>query len=192
MSAPTRLILGYAAVIVILLGSVAVIVARTIQEMKSSIARDVETVAATYMDEIDSALRERIQTIRSVAGTSSELHRGLRQSNTRFEQLGDEEEIHRRIDADDAAWRAATAGEPTDLMNAVLGNNLSDLLHGTMDFHKGLHGVQVFAEIFVTNRYGANAGQTGRTSDYRQDDEGWWKEAWERGIHVARKVSTLR
>jgi methyl-accepting chemotaxis protein len=37
------------------------------------------------------------------------------------------------------------------------------------------------AEIFVTDKYGANVASTGRTSDYYQADEGWWQAAWNNG-----------
>ena len=44
---------------------------------------------------------------------------------------------------------------------------------------------KIFAELFVTNRYGANVAQTHRTSDYRQGDERWWQEAMKRGLFVS-------
>jgi len=43
----------------------------------------------------------------------------------------------------------------------------------------------VYGEVYITNRYGANAAQTGRTSDYRQDDEEWWKRARDDGVYIA-------
>lgn len=39
-----------------------------------------------------------------------------------------------------------------------------------------------FPEIFVTDKYGLNVGQTGKTSDYYQADESWWADAYNNGI----------
>ncbi|HET6203322.1 MAG TPA: histidine kinase dimerization/phospho-acceptor domain-containing protein [Planctomycetota bacterium] len=40
---------------------------------------------------------------------------------------------------------------------------------------------RAFAEIFLTDRAGALIAASGRTSDFQQCDEGWWKAAWARG-----------
>ncbi|MFW6138108.1 MAG: hypothetical protein ACOC7U_02940 [Spirochaetota bacterium] len=51
-------------------------------------------------------------------------------------------------------------------------------------FYEENYGYRVFAEIFVTNKYGAAVAQTAKTSDYRQDDEQWWQAAKERGLYT--------
>jgi len=38
-----------------------------------------------------------------------------------------------------------------------------------------------FVEIFVTDKYGLNVGQTNVTSDYYQADEDWWIRAYNKG-----------
>jgi signal transduction histidine kinase len=40
--------------------------------------------------------------------------------------------------------------------------------------------------LFLTNQYGANVAQSGKTTDYRQDDEGWWQEAKVNGISIGK------
>ena len=42
-----------------------------------------------------------------------------------------------------------------------------------------------YAEIFVTNQYGANVAQSHKTSDFRQDDETWWQKAKQNGIFLS-------
>uniref|UniRef100_UPI0035689CC6 hybrid sensor histidine kinase/response regulator n=1 Tax=Novipirellula sp. TaxID=2795430 RepID=UPI0035689CC6 len=42
----------------------------------------------------------------------------------------------------------------------------------------------IFGEVFYTNRFGVNAAQTNRTSDYRQDDELWWQRAFEDDVYI--------
>ena len=58
-------------------------------------------------------------------------------------------------------------------------------LRKRIDFFCAKYGYRVFGEIFVTNRYGANVIQTGRTTDYRQDDEEWWQRARTDRVYVA-------
>ena len=41
-----------------------------------------------------------------------------------------------------------------------------------------------FAEIFFTDRNGFNVALTNPTSDFIQSDEGWWQNAWSRGIAI--------
>ena len=42
-----------------------------------------------------------------------------------------------------------------------------------------------FKEIFVTDAYGLNVGQTNKTSDYYQADEDWWTDTWADGAGKA-------
>lgn len=41
-----------------------------------------------------------------------------------------------------------------------------------------------FGEAFFTDSKGFNVGLTNPTSDFVQNDEGWWQSAWENGISV--------
>ena len=41
-----------------------------------------------------------------------------------------------------------------------------------------------FVETFVTDAHGLNIATTNPTSDMLQSDEGWWQQAWHRGVHV--------
>ena len=70
-------------------------------------------------------------------------------------------------------------------MRDLIDNELSAELRELMEFYKERYGYYVFAEAFVTNKYGANVSQTAKTSDYRQDDEDWWQMAMEKGLHVS-------
>jgi PAS domain S-box-containing protein len=188
MRLPIRLLLGYAAVILILLVSGALIVQRTVREMRASVATDAVTIAQVLMDEIDLVVRDRIQAIRAVAGSSVQIHEGLSAANARHAALGSDEAVRARIDALDREWRGAPADEPTAGMREVLDSPLSATLHRAMAIHRTASGSPIFGEIFVTDRHGGNAGQTGRTTDYRQDDETWWQAAWADGLWVADEV----
>ena len=41
-----------------------------------------------------------------------------------------------------------------------------------------------FAEVFFTDVHGLNIATTNPTSDMLQSDEGWWQQAWHRGLHI--------
>ena len=51
-------------------------------------------------------------------------------------------------------------------------------------FYKTKYGYGIYGEMFVTNKYGANVGQTQKTSDYYQADEEWWQKAEQNGLYV--------
>ena len=188
MRLPIRLLLGYAAVILILLVSGGLIVERTVREMRASLAADAVTIAQVLMDEIDLVVRDRIQAIRAIAGSSVPIHAGLAVANADHAALGSDEAVRARIDALDREWRDAPADEPTAAMREVLDSALSATLHRAMAIHRTASGSPIFGEIFVTDRHGGNVGQTGRTTDYRQDDEAWWQAAWADGLWVADEV----
>jgi hypothetical protein len=98
-----------------------------------------------------------------------------------MEQKTDREDY---IDQRDAEWRAAAEGEDTPLMRSLLQSRASGDLTALRDKLNEGYGYVVFPEIFVTDRYGANAVQTNRTSDYRQNDEQWWQQAREHGLYL--------
>ena len=47
-----------------------------------------------------------------------------------------------------------------------------------------IHASPYFAETFFTDVHGLNVATTNPTSDMLQSDEGWWQQAWHRGVHV--------
>jgi len=71
-------------------------------------------------------------------------------------------------------------------MQELIESDLSHVLRREfIEFYEKKYGYKVFAEVFVTNRFGVNIAQTGRTSDYRQNDEQWWQIAKEKGFYVS-------
>lgn len=70
------------------------------------------------------------------------------------------------IDALDQQWRAEREQEDQPLITSVLSNPLSSYLTRIQARSLGL-----YTEIFVTDRFGLNAGQSAITGDYWQGDE---------------------
>ena len=69
-------------------------------------------------------------------------------------------------------------------MQELIDNGLSKRLKEKIDFYEKKYGYRIFGEVFITNKYGANVAQTGKTTDYRQDDEKWWQVAKDKGLYV--------
>ena len=66
------------------------------------------------------------------------------------------------------------------------------LLSNRIRFYEEIYSHKVYGEVFITNKHGANIAQTGKTSDYRQDDEEWWQSAKNDGFYVKRIFHMMR
>ena len=137
--------------------------------------------AHTIMEAIDRVMHSRI-TDWMAYGQSPEVQKTLGISNRQFAQMDD---VQRHIDEIDLAWRTTPPESPSPLMEALSGNNLAKAMRARIETLQEANGFPIFGEVFITNRYGVNIAQTGRTSDYRQDDEDWWKLAKRDGLYVA-------
>ena len=78
-----------------------------------------------------------------------------------------------KIDKLDQTWRSQV-GSGGDLIDRILGNDLSEFLKQETSKHQGL-----YTEIFVTDNLGLNVGQSDITSDYWQGDEAKWQVPYE-------------
>ncbi|WP_340118576.1 hypothetical protein [Pelagibius sp. 7325] len=80
------------------------------------------------------------------------------------------------IDKMDKDWRAQTDAGSKPMIDAVLGNALSNYLRGKQDASQGL-----VTEVFVMDNLGLNVGQSDVTSDYWQGDEAKWQKTYQAG-----------
>ena len=83
------------------------------------------------------------------------------------------------IDTLDKQWRAETTAAEQPLIQKVLGNPLSAYLKQKQAASNGL-----YAEIFVMDSKGLNAGQSAITSDYWQGDEDKWLKTFSAGANA--------
>ena len=108
------------------------------------------------------------------------LQKTLLESNRLFAELGAE-----YISQADADWVSAPEDVVTPFMQALIENEVSDALYEEfIAFWERKYGSRAYGEAFVTNKYGANIAQTGKTSDYYHADEKWWQTAKEKGFSV--------
>ena len=110
------------------------------------------------------------------------IREALRASNEEFAQLPN---LREEINARDEAWQALGADDDNPRLRALMETPLSRDMAAKLGYFRREYGYALFGEIFVTNRFGANMAQTSRTSDYRQDDEGWWQTTKRDGMAVS-------
>ena len=138
-------------------------------------------LAAKTIDEVDRAMHAAIDDW-LIYSVSPLVQRTIKASNRQFETLQD---IQATIDRRDDQWRSVPKETLTAFMEGLLTNELSEAIRTKLGAHERDEGYRPYGEVFVTNRYGANVAQTGKTTDYRQDDEQWWQRARKDGTYVA-------
>ncbi|MEP2776750.1 MAG: response regulator [Luteolibacter sp.] len=146
------------------------------QALEVTAAEEVEAV----QDEIDRLLRARAANWLAYS-RSSEVRKTLEESNAEFAAAPDPEA---RVAELDRLWREGDTAESEALVRSLMGSRLSNDLRATLDTLAEVSGHPVFGEVFLTNAYGGNVAQTGKTSDFQQNDEEWWQRAKEDGLYV--------
>jgi len=140
-----------------------------------------DSLAREILDQIDRTIYSRIEALEDYSN-SVLLRQAVKDSNLRFQVL---DHIQADIDKIDKEWTLAPKEEITTFMQELMGNKLSRDLQNKVFFYKKKYGYSLLGEIFVTNRFGANIGQTSKTTDYRQNDEKWWQRATADGLSVS-------
>ena len=148
--------------------------------LQKSIEEDTLSLAVGILDKIDRNIYSRIE---DFMGYSKDLilQETVLESNQRFGELGD---VQAYINKRDQEWTSVPKNEVTAFMQQLINNKLSRELREKLKFYEDKYGYKVFGEVFFTNKYGANVAQSGKTTDYRQDDEEWWQEAKKNGLFV--------
>ncbi|MFA5022354.1 MAG: ATP-binding protein [Patescibacteria group bacterium] len=130
---------------------------------------------------IDRIIYRRLERWYSYSKSDSDLIEAIKNSNQEFEKF---ENIDQYIKEADQQWLAAAKTEITPFMKALIDSKLSDNLRAQTNFYNDQYNYAIFPEFFVTNKYGANIAQTGKTTDYYQADEDWWQKARDEGLYV--------
>ena len=111
-----------------------------------------------------------------------EIQHSLVESNASFAATGSPQEVIRQIDQ---RWQSSDPDKSDSVAFNLIYNPTADILRSIMDDDEQSSSQFKYAEIFVTNAYGANVAQSEKTSDFRQDDEIWWQKAKENGIFLS-------
>ncbi len=148
--------------------------------LQNSIIKRSQLLTNKIIDDIDKDIYSKIEIFEAYCNDLT-LIDFIRQSNKDFSKFDNVEDY---IDNKDKEWTSAPKERITPFMDKLLKNRLSTELKELTNFYAERYGYTVFGEVFVTNKYGANIAQTGKTSDYKQNDELWWNNAKEKGIYV--------
>lgn len=138
-------------------------------------------LAHQTLDKIDRDIYSKIEEFQSYSKDLT-LLKCVKQSNQDFENL---ENISDYINEKDTEWTSEPSESITPFMDDLINNELSQDLREKIEFYKEKYDYKLYGEVFVTNRYGANIAQTGKTSDYNQNDEEWWSIAVKDGLYVS-------
>lgn len=111
-----------------------------------------------------------------------QIQQSLAESNAAFAATDFPEEIIRQVDE---KWQSSDPNVPNSVAFNLIHNSASDVLRSIMEIDEKSETQFKYAEIFVTNQFGANIAQSHKTSDYRQDDEMWWQKAKQNGIFLS-------
>ena len=176
----TIIILAYLLIAVLMGVASYVIIGLSQDSLETQIGKSSIFLSTEIMDKVNRHLFGLIQQLQFLTG-DSQLQKELASSNNEFSKMPD---VERYIDGMDTAWISAPRSRITPFMQDIIQNEASAELRGFTSFYKEKYGYPLYGEIFVTNRYGANVAQTGKTSDYRQNDEEWWQIAREKGIYI--------
>jgi len=148
------------------------------------IVRDSKLIAIETMDEIDLRIWNRIEQLEVYVNYLAH-DPILIESNRIYDQLPD---ALGRIEQIDREWTSAEEEAVTPAMRRIIENDLSTALRMNFelkDYYRKRYGYELYSEVFLTNKYGANVAQTQKTSDFYQADEQWWQEAKKDGIYVS-------
>ena len=137
------------------------------------------------MDEIDNLIYNRVESFQlQIDKHNHRFQENIKESNQEFDKLGSDQDIYDYIYEKNMEWISTPENETSSFMENIFNNNISKRLIGNMEFYENKYNYSLFGELFVTNKYGANVGQTIRTSDYYQADEEWWQNSRQDGLYI--------
>ena len=112
----------------------------------------------------------------------SDLRQSLRDSNQEFQEMQD---VYSVIEQREKEWTSTNLEVISPFIQELTDNEISDQLREHASTYRESFGYDMYPEIFVTNAYGVNIAQTGKTSDYVQNDELWWIRANHDGLYIS-------
>ncbi len=130
----------------------------------------------TLHAEIDDKVRQ------SDIANNTQIRQMVKKSNDMFSELDSPKEFIQSIEEQ---WESSDPESPGSISYNLTNNRIAEILRDVVNSDQKSESKFKYAEIFVTNSYGVNVAQTGKTSDYLQADEIWWKEARQNGLFVA-------
>ncbi len=175
-----KLMLGFLSVVILFSICGYYVILRSKEALQKAYIESTTLLADEVLDKIDRYIYYRLEEFQAYS-RDLDILEYVRESNKYFDSITD---VQGYIGRRDKEWTSAPEGEIAPFMQRLINNRLSEELRDKIEFYEEHTGHKVFGEVFVTNRYGANVAQTGKTTDYRQDDETWWQRAKRDGLYV--------
>ena len=178
----TKLIAGFMLLVLMIVAMAIYSINISQKFLRQSVVKSSISLAEETLKRINQDIYHKIEALQTHSGHLL-LQETLSESNSEFEKIDD---IEVYINQKEKEWVSASKGEITPFMQGLITNALSNILRiKFVNFYENKYGYQTFVELFATNKYGANVAQTGKTSDYRQDDEKWWQIARQERYYVS-------
>ena len=130
---------------------------------------------------LQTELNEKIRDSRILAN-NIQIQNALVESNETFSEIENVEAIILQLDE---RWQDSDPNEPNSVAYNLIHNESAEIIRQFVQEDIDSESKFKYAEIFVTNAYGANVAQSGKTSDFKQDDEEWWQESKKHGIFLS-------
>ncbi|SRR5579875_407476 len=148
--------------------------------LQDQIVSDSEKIDAMMVNRIDSYSIERIIDLTNLA-KSSTFESAIQASDA---ELGGMPDRAQYVNNMSQGWEAAPSNETTPFMRTLIDSKPSGQLRQIQYFENLLLGTKVYDDIFMTNAYGTNVIEMGKTADYTHYGEDWWKGAKNDGIYI--------
>ncbi|MCJ7562532.1 MAG: sensor histidine kinase, partial [Thermoplasmata archaeon] len=95
------------------------------------------------------------------------------------------EDPYEYINQTDSEWTSVPINQISPFMQSLMDNNLSvNLTNRLVEHYVIEHGLDIYREILVTNKYGALVAMTSRSMDYMQGDDEWWQLTVENEFYI--------
>ena len=176
-----KLILGFTIVVLLMAAVISFSIAQTKNALQEAIGEHSVFLSREIIERLDRNVYREIKHWKFVSTSSRMLHKAVLSSNQKFDTMPSPQEYIEEIDK---KWKLAEKETITPFIEELTNNKLSQLFRIQSDYYKKEYGYEFIGEIFATNKYGVNVGQTQKTSDYYQADEEWWQKAKKDGTYV--------
>ena len=148
--------------------------------LEMTITESATSLAQETLDKIDRKIYTRIEAIQ-VYFEEQLIKDIISDSNEEFNKLDDKQLF---INDNEKAWSNLSKESITPFMQDLIDSKLSKKLRLIISSFRKKLDYDVFGEIFVTNKFGANIALSRKTSDYYQADEYWWQATKKDGLYI--------
>jgi GAF domain-containing protein/HAMP domain-containing protein len=172
----TKLIITFVGISILIVAGISFIATQALTEaLTQKVGDNFEVQAESLGNQLNLFFHEKVSSIQTLAVVDS-IKEAVDERNDSY--TGSDSEILAQIEALDAQWVAAADDDPLIGQITTANKEINPTTVQLLDFSAAF---PEHTEIFVTDRYGATLGSTGRLSAYYQADEAWWQAAWNDG-----------